>query len=242
MHMTQPVQRCPRCGFRGDGIPYFRRPAHMALLAGVGLFTYAIGGIVYWLVKRNHLVCANCGLGWEKAGPSLGAFGAGAEAPFPQRSEPEPPLPGGGLGRRILGAAVGLLALVLVTVGIVELEAAAIGAGAVTGLAGGGTFMWGWRALQARRQALVTAMQRKVILLAGRRGGSLTVTEAAAELNLSIQAAERILIAMEDGLRVRSEVTEEGIVLYDFPELRRSRPQVAAPRNGSELLPPPPGA
>lgn len=241
MHMTPTVHRCPRCGFRGDGVPYFRRPSHVALLAGVGLFTYGIGGLVYWMVKRNHLVCANCGLGWEHSGSPRGAFAAGGESPFSSRSEPEPPLPAGGLGRRLFGGALGLLSVLLLTIGIVEVEAPLMVVGAVMGMAGSGTFLWGWRALQARRQALLTAMQRKVLLLAGRRGGALTVTEVAAELSLSINAAERILIAMEDGLRVRSEVTDEGIVLYEFPELQR--PRAVGPRpspHGDPLLPPPP--
>ena len=29
-------------------------------------------------------------------------------------------------------------------------------------------------------------------------------------------AAERVVIGMEDGFRVRSEVTEEGLLLYEF--------------------------
>ena len=33
-------------------------------------------------------------------------------------------------------------------------------------------------------------------------------------------AAEEVLDSMDDGLRVRSEVTNEGIIVYDFPELR----------------------
>lgn len=244
MLTTPSVHRCPRCGFRGDGVPYFRRPAHVALLAGVGLFTYGIGGLVYWMVKRNHLVCANCGLGWEHAGQSRGAFGAGSEEPFSRRTEPDPPLPGGGLGRRLLGGALGVVSLLLLTVGIVEFEAAAVAVGAVMGVVGSGTFLWGWKALQARRQALLTAMQRRVLLLAGRREGALTVTEVAAELNLSMPAAEKVLIAMEDGLRVRSDVTQEGIVLYEFPELQRPRSLPGRPAEGTreDRLPPPPGA
>ena len=33
-------------------------------------------------------------------------------------------------------------------------------------------------------------------------------------------APEDVLDSMDDGLRVRSEVTNEGIILYEFPELR----------------------
>ena len=55
--------------------------------------------------------------------------------------------------------------------------------------------------------------------LATARQGTLTVTEVAAELNLSIPAAEKILTSMDDGFRVRSEISNEGILYYEFPEV-----------------------
>jgi len=39
-------------------------------------------------------------------------------------------------------------------------------------------------------------------------------------LDVSLAAAEEVLDSMDDGLRVRSEVTNEGIIVYEFPELR----------------------
>lgn len=241
MHLSHPIQRCPRCGFRGEGVPYFRRPGHVALLAGLGLLTYGVGGLVYWLVKRNHLVCARCGLGWEQAHradgfpPVLQGSPAGALV-----APPEPPLPRSGLGRRVVGAILGLGAVLLITMGLVELEYSAVAVGGVVGVAAGGSFLWGWTALQERRKALLMRLQRKVLLLAERRGGVLTVTEVAAELDLSIPAAERVLITMDDGFRVRSEVTDEGIVLYEFPELRHRRGLRATSRPEDPGLPPPP--
>lgn len=221
--MTGIVRRCPRCGFRGDGIPYFRRPAHLALLVGVGLFTYAFGGLIYWAVKRNHLVCANCGLGWEHAvaGRSLEGPGPSMAMARMEASAPPPPLPRGGLVRRILGLGAGALSVVMVTAGVAALEVAAVASGGVVGLAGAGLFLWGQKALQARRQAMLTGLQQRVLLLASERGGTLTVTEVAAELSTTILAAERVLISMDDGFRVRSEITDDGIVLYEFPELQR---------------------
>lgn len=225
--MTGSVRRCPRCGFRGDGIPYFRRPSHVALLAGVGLFTYGIGGVIYWMVKRNHLVCANCGLGWEHAllgRPREGAGEAMAMARL-DASSPPPPLPRGGVFRRILGLGMAAVSVVLVTVGVASAEVGAVAAAGVLGLVGGGLFLWGQKGLQARRQAILTGLQQQVLLLASERGGTLTVTEVAAALSATMQAAERVLITMDDGFRVRSEITNEGIVLYEFPELQRLQPR-----------------
>ena len=223
------VRRCPRCQYRGDGVGYFRRPGHVGLLVGVSVFTYGIGGLVYWMARRKHTVCPNCGLGWEHASAQLLASPGEQPARAGRAIEPafdmadEPPLPRSGIFRRVIGGALTGLALMITMIGIAEGEAAAIAVAAGFGGVGSATFYWGWTALQERRKAIVSAVQRKILLLAGRRGGSLTVTEVAADLNLSLPAAERVLIAMDDGFRVRSEITKEGLILYEFPELKHRK-------------------
>lgn len=217
------VLRCPRCRYRGDGIAYFRRPTHVGILVGVSLFTYGIGGLVYWLARRKHTVCPNCGLGWEHATHQLGSGGRASHekalgSAASQRDDP--PLPRSGILRRVLGGALAGLAVLITTVGLAEGELAALGVAAVMGGAGSATFYWGWRALQDRRKAIVSAIQQKILRLAGKKGGALTVTEVATELSLSLPAAERVLLAMDDGFRVRSDVTDEGLILYEFPELK----------------------
>jgi len=92
--------------------------------------------------------------------------------------------------------------------------------GSVIGMAGSGTFWWGWKALLERRKALMQGLQRKVLLLAQAKSGILTVTEVASELTLSLPAAEKLLDDMDDGLRVRSDISKEGVMYYEFPELR----------------------
>ena len=137
---------------------------------------------------------------------------------------PEPPLPPGGLNRRVLGIAMVLMAAFAIVMGIVNYEGAVVAAGGVLGAVGTGTFFWGWRALQDRRVALTNALERRVLQLATRHEGTLMVTEVAAELDLSLPAAERVLTGMDDGFRVRSDVTDEGILLFEFPEvLHRQR-------------------
>ena len=124
------------------------------------------------------------------------------------------------MGRRVLGVAMVLFAALMVSVGVVQFEMAAIAVGSVIGAAGTATIWWGLKARQDRRQALMTRLQRRVLLLATEKGGTLTVTEVAASLDLSLSAAEGVLDGMDDGLRVRSDITDQGIIVYEFPELR----------------------
>ena len=218
---AESVRTCPRCRYTGEGVGYFRRPGHLALLMGVSLFTYGVGGVVYWLVRRGALVCPNCGLTWHEAAaarvPALAR-----RRPLPAASREEA-LPSAGLKRRFLGIVMILIATVAIVAGITDFEPAAIAAGSALGFGGTGMFFWGWRALQERRVAITQALERRVLQLATRRGGSLTVTETAAELGLTLQAAERILTGMDDGFRVLSEVTDEGILVFEFPEVQHRR-------------------
>lgn len=212
------VRRCPRCGYQGEGMPYFRRAGHVGLLVGVSLFTYGFGGLIYWLARRRHLICPRCGLGWENASRALAITG-----PEPERrlveAEPEGPLPSSGIKRRVLGVVLVLFATAMILGGIVGGEAAAAAVGSAFGALGSLSFFWGWKGLQERREAVMQGLQRKILRLAQIKGGTLTVTEVAAEMNLSLPAAEKILTSMDDGFRVRSEISKEGVLYYEFPEV-----------------------
>jgi predicted RNA-binding Zn-ribbon protein involved in translation (DUF1610 family) len=212
------VRRCPRCGYRGDGIPYFKRASHVALLVAVSLFTYGVGGLAYWLFRRNRVICPNCGLAWQYFPQTLPPPEE-KRSPVQSGSEDREPLPKGGMLRRVAGVGLVLLATLLVVIGIVEAEPGAIATGSGLGAMGTGSFWWGLRALNDRRKALMQRMQQKVLRLATHRGGTLTVTEVASDLNLSLPAAEKVLTSMEDGFRVRSEITKEGVLYYEFPEV-----------------------
>jgi len=128
------------------------------------------------------------------------------------------------------------MAALMIVIGAIEFEAAAIAVGGVMGAGGSLSFLWGYSALQNRRKAILKGMERRVLMLAQQKGGALTVTEVAAELDLSLQAAEKVLMEMDDGFRIRSEVTEDGLLLYEFPELKyrveadRAKPRLQAPR------------
>jgi hypothetical protein len=209
---------CPRCGYSGQGIGYFRRPGHLALLIGASLFTYGFGGLAYWLMRRNRVVCPNCGLTWPYF--DSGRLDGPPRGRLLGRAPGEDALPSSGLRRRSLGILMLLAAVIMVVAGIADFETAAVGVGGGFAVAGTGMFFWGWRALQERRAALGQVLERRVLQLAARKGGTLTVTETAAALDLSMAAAEKVLNRMDDGFRVNSEVTDDGIVLYQFLEMQ----------------------
>jgi predicted RNA-binding Zn-ribbon protein involved in translation (DUF1610 family) len=217
-YLTANIRRCPRCGYQGDGIPYFKRASHVALLIGLSLFTYGLGGIGYWLFKRNRVVCPSCGLAWHYFPQVLPPVSEG-KGSYPVAVEGDDPLPRGGLVRRVFGIGLVLLAALLVVIGIVEGEGAMIGVGSGMGAVGTGGFWWGLKGLNERRKALMQRLQQKVLRLATHREGTLTVTEVAADLNLSLPAAEKILVSMDDGFRVRCEISKEGVLFYEFPEV-----------------------
>jgi len=213
------VRRCPRCSYQGEGMPYFRRAGHVGLLIGASIFTYGFGGFVYWMARRKHLVCPRCGLGWENASRALAVAGSEPEQSLIQ-AEPDQALPSAGLKRRIIGTGMVLFASLLVLIGFVEWEMAAVAVGSVVGGGGSLTFYWGWQGLQDRRRAIMQGLQRKILRLATARDGRLTVTEVASDLNLALPAAERLMEEMDDGFRVRSDISSDGVLFYDFPEIR----------------------
>ncbi len=220
------VRQCPRCEHHSEGVPYFRKTGHLALLVGLSVFTYGVGGLVYYARCRKRRVCPNCGLGWEHSRTPGGPHGWDSGSNLPAQTDaPSPavrdkPLPPSGIGRRVFGAGLGVLATLSITGGIAGGgDGPPIVIGALLGMGGSALFLWGWRALQERRQAVLQILNRKVLRLATQRGGVLTVTEVAAELDLSLEAAEKLMIDMDDGFRVRSDISEEGVLYYEFPEV-----------------------
>jgi hypothetical protein len=119
----------------------------------------------------------------------------------------------------VFGVGLILVATIMVVMGIVEGVAGAIAAGSVIGVTGTGSFWWGLKGLNDRRKALMQRLQQTVLRLATQKGGTLTVTEVASDMNLSLPAAEKVLVSMDDGFRVRSEISKDGVLYYEFPEV-----------------------
>jgi hypothetical protein len=219
------VSMCPGCGYLGDGMPYFRRSSHAALLVGAALLTYGIGGLIYWLVKRDALVCPSCGLSWDRArapdiAPFLGDSDPLGRAGARLSQMPQEPIPRGGLARRAAGVLLSILALFLLGVGVLEANGALVVASVSIGLVGASSFAWGWRALHRRREGLLRSLQTRVLHVAAARSGRITATDVASDLGVTLLAAERVLFSLDDGFRVRSDVTDEGLLIFDFPEIR----------------------
>lgn len=215
------IRSCPRCDYQGQGLPYFTRGPHMAALIGATLFTlpYALGagGFLYYGMRHDHKVCPRCGQGWGRRG----------EAAFERqvrhnRLVPDtrhlPAVTGDGLKRAWSIILFGLAAALLAA-GAVQMEVLMLVLGILATT--GAIFLHraANEAREERRAALVAAMQMPVLKLAAEREGRLTVTETAASLGWSLRRAEKVLHSLDDGWRVTSEVTDEGVIVYEFREI-----------------------
>ncbi len=242
------TKRCPRCRHTGYGEHYFSRVQHIGLLIVLSLLTSGIGGLIYWLMRFQHRVCARCGLNWRHASyraisPPDGRPGSGAEdealTPY-EDSSPAPFLPpedratqgwiriGGGALLGFVGAGWLSGAAMMLEMGVASLAFMPLVmlAGGTAAAAGGAALIWSGIKRLRWRKGSPGQLQRGILRLASQRGGRLTATEVAAYMDLSLAAAKKLLDEMEveDSQRVCSEVTEEGVIVYEFPELLR-RPE-----------------
>lgn len=64
------------------------------------------------------------------------------------------------------------------------------------------------------------SLESQVFKLAYRRKGRLTVSDIVIETGLGIDEAERLIQGMVDNVRVRMEVNDRGLVVYEFPEIQ----------------------
>jgi hypothetical protein len=62
-------------------------------------------------------------------------------------------------------------------------------------------------------------LEARIFRVAFKRKGRVTVSDIVLETGLSIKEAEETLNAMVDGMRIRMEVDERGLVVYEFPEI-----------------------
>lgn len=121
---------------------------------------------------------------------------------------------------------------------------------------GAGAALWGGLLIrglrrETKKEQRRTEIERQlaVLRLADSGDGSLTATEVATRLGWPIETSLDTLRSLDDGVRVTSTVTDDGIILFEFLELihdptRRENtpaaiaaaespippPQVAAPR------------
>ncbi len=235
---------CPRCGFQGPTVGYFSQGGHIAgllLLTGLTICpAMGAGGLLYYLLRHNHRSCARCGeiLGKRDALALAAAQAHGGPLPAAAVAEADLPEDVGawsslwGVGAILMYLLAGMMALI----GIFQ-DGEALVFAAMAG--GAGAFMQHRaRALrEQRRAALLVALQQPVLRLAGERAGRLTVTEVASSLGWPLRRAEKVLNSLEDGLRVASDVTPEGVIVYEFRELMHANRRVSAAEMDSLLIP-----
>ncbi|MEX0935680.1 MAG: hypothetical protein WD013_02170 [Gemmatimonadota bacterium] len=236
------VRLCGRCGYLGQGIPYFRRTGHATLLVVSALLTYGIGGLIYWVVKREDQICPGCGTAWRRSVPVGGTCahpvgssedrgsgypgnGRGGRnlAVDPRiRTKRVRDLPSNGRARRLSGFILALGGSFLLGLGVLQGGAEVSATGFVLLVLGAAVFTGGLQAGRRRRRRVFEVLQTEVLDAAVERRGRLTATDIARELELTLPRAEKLLFTMDDGVHVRSEVTSEGLLVFDFPEVRMS--------------------
>ena len=63
------------------------------------------------------------------------------------------------------------------------------------------------------------SIESEIFKLAYKMKGKITVSEVVLETGLTIKEAEERMKELTDGIHVRMEVTDNGIVIYEFPEI-----------------------
>jgi hypothetical protein len=218
---------CPRCSYRGEGLSYFSRGSHAAALVGATVLTMGAmgaGGVLYYLIRRDHRVCPRCGKGWGRFGEtSLPP----TTPPLAERPRPRVPATRTEGVRRTWSVLLWVFAVIMIVGAVASVELAPALFGAAAGAGGWLLHRSANQAREERRAALLADMQLPVLQLAGERGGKLTVTEVAATLGWPMRRAEKVLQSLDDGLRVNSEVSDEGVIVYEFLEVMHSPRRLA---------------
>jgi hypothetical protein len=234
------VGLCPRCGFNGPGYGYFNRGANIAKLVAATVVTgglMGMGGLAYWLLRKDHRICPACGLKWGPYGERAVALAQGGSAPVAapagSRGAGVSPWMENKMRKRSIALFIFAALLMIAGVGNGELVPILMSVFA----AGGGYFLHrdAETKRQERREALIAGLQPEVLRLAAQRRGRLTVTEVASSLGWALPRAEKVLNSLDDGLRVRSEVTDEGVIVYEFPEVMFATARLTDPTNGAAM-------
>lgn len=144
-------------------------------------------------------------------------------------------IPGGAAGQRGISTGLRFFGIgaiaggILLATGAAALIPGALGFGlaAVLGLggvgAGLGALFLGKSAASDADRRRVEMLRSRIVDLAERGEGRLTATEVSRELGISAEEADAALSVMADGEKIALEVSPEGLLFYDFRELRALR-------------------
>lgn len=222
------VGLCPRCMFSGTAAGYFSTGGNLAKLIFLTVLTagaMGVGGLLYYVVRKDHRVCPRCGEKWGVHGQRAMALAmAGRRLPAGvDAMHAAIPATQSESSFNFASVAMYVMAMLFLVIGIAELELAPFLFGVA--FAGGGFAVQQkhQRTRERRREMLVVQLQQPVLKLAGERAGRLTVTEVASAFGWPIPRAEKILNSLDDGMRVTSDVTDQGVIVYEFRELMHAR-------------------
>jgi hypothetical protein len=222
---------CPRCGYRGEGVSYFSRGRHLAALVLAAMFTsfaMGAGAVIYFILRRDHRVCPRCGEGWgARAEYALASAPVGVPVESPAHAPPAPSFAESSRGGWSM--ILFFLAAILTVGAIVGGQPGPLLVAAIAAAGGVLLHRKAETEREQRRAALLSSLQLPVLQLAAERGGRLTVTEVATQLGWTLPRAEKVLNSLEDGYRVSSDVTDDGLIVYEFLELRYAPPDGRAP-------------
>ena len=73
--------------------------------------------------------------------------------------------------------------------------------------------------LAARPSSRSRSIQGRIFQAAYKNRGRLTISDIVLETDLSIKEAEEVMNGMVDSTHVRMEVEDNGLVVYEFPEI-----------------------
>ena len=220
---------CPRCRFAGTGEGYFSRGANVAKLLGVTVLTSGLGAPVYFLLRYNHRICPRCGANWGEHGRRSMVRGGASQ---PNHPDSVAALTGSESSLRKATFVLYTMGALLAGAGAVQGEVAPVAVGAGAGVGGYVVQQNLRRTRERRRQALLESLVPSVLQLAAQKGGRLTVSEVAAGLGWTMPRATKVLTHLDDGIRVDSEVTDEGVIVYEFRELSHA---LARPEGNSAV-------
>jgi len=211
-----PTGPCPSCKANAKVVPFFERDGNKA--------RRLVLGAAFERDNAWRLVCDACGADRTPPGarPPPAALG-------PARTSSALAGVGAAAWKTTSVAAMGLGALAVVA-GIALAGPAGIAIAVLGGLFGTGVggLLWarGARSASAAKEALDASVEHAILDLAEKRGGRLLATDVARTLRMSLAEADRALTTMADGTRVAVDVGEDGIVTYDFREIRLAAQRV----------------
>jgi hypothetical protein len=67
--------------------------------------------------------------------------------------------------------------------------------------------------------ARARGIENRIFRIAFKHAGRLTISDIVLETDLGVQEAEKVINGMVDGTHVRMEVEDNGLVVYEFPEI-----------------------